>query len=215
MDLIEAMKTVGTCRRFEDREVPDDVLVAAVEAARFAPQGGNRQPVRFVVVRDAQTKQALHELYLRSWEPYVKTLRERATGQAAALRRIEESDAFARGFGAHPAIVVVCAHLPSLLATDAHLGRLSIVGGASVYPTVQNLLLALRSFGVGSAITTLLCAHEQEVKSLLFIPEDYGTACHIAVGYHEGPFPTSLKRLPVDQLLFGEAFGQPLRHDAR
>lgn len=193
--------------------MPGEVLEAAVDAARFGPQGGNRQPVRFVVVRERETKRRLADLYMRSWEPYVKTLRERVAGpaQERALRRIDASDAFARRFGEHPVIVVVCAHLPSLLATDAELGRLSIVGGASVYPTVQNFLLALRDQGVASAITTLLCEQETEVKALLAIPEDFATACHIAVGYRDGPFPTSLRRLPVDQLLFGEAFGHPLR----
>jgi nitroreductase len=200
MELIEAMKSVGTCRSFRDEPVPDEVLYAAVEAARFGPQGGNRQPVRFVIVREGERKRRLGELYLQQWEAYVPA------GGGGSV------DAFARAFGRHPAIVVVCAHLQSLLATDVGLGRLSIVGGASVYPIAQNFMLALRDQGVASALTTLLCAREPEVKQLLGIPADYATAAHIAIGYPERPFPRHLRRRPVEELAFLERFdGAPLR----
>lgn len=211
MELIEAMKSVGTCRRFADEAVSDEVLWKAIEAARFGPQGGNRQPVRFLVVRDGESKARLAELYMQHWEGYAASARERArrSGQRA-MGSVQAADEFAKAFAEHPAIVVVCAHLPDLLATDVELGRLSIVGGASVYPIVQNFLLALRDLGVASAMTTLLCRSEREVKALLGIPENWATACHIAVGYPVRPFPTALKRLPVDQIVFGERFGQPL-----
>lgn len=199
MELIEAMKSVGTCRSFRAEPVPDAVLYAAVDAARFGPQGGNRQPVRFVIVREPERKRALGELYLQQWEAYA------GAGGSGSV------DAFARAFGSHPAIVVLCAHLRSLLATDAGLGRLSIVGGASVYPIAQNFMLALRDQGVASALTTLLCAREPEVKALLGIPADYATAAHIAIGYPERPFPRRLRRLPVQELAFLERFdGAPL-----
>jgi nitroreductase len=199
MELIEAMKSVGTCRSFRDDPVPDAVLYAAVDAARFGPQGGNRQPVRFVIVREAERKRVLGELYLQQWEAYVPA------GGGGSV------DAFARAFGQHPAIVVLCAHLQSLLATDAGLDRLSIVGGASVYPIAQNFMLALRDQGVASALTTLLCAREPEVKALLGIPVDYATAAHIAIGYPARPFPRRLRRLPVQELAFLERFdGAPL-----
>lgn len=213
MELIEAMRSVGTCRRFTGEPVPDAVLWKAVEAARFAPQGGNRQPVRFVVVRDAERKRELGRLYLEQWERYTgRPARPAGPLQAGVPSRVQELDSFASGFGAHPAIVVVCAHLPSLLATDAALGRLSIVGGASVYPTVQNLLLALRDLGVASALTTMLCAREEEVKELLAIPPEYATACHVAIGYPAKPFPRRLRRHPVEELAFRERFeGAPLQ----
>lgn len=223
MDLIEAMKSVGTCRSFRKQEVPETVLWRAMEAARFGPQGGNRQPVRFVIVREPEAKRRLGELYVEEWEPYVRRLaaeaaasaaateQSPATGETPARRRGQSVDAFAHEFGTHPAIVVVCAHLESLLATDAKLGRLSIVGGASVYPIAQNFMLALRDQGVASALTTLLCAREGEVKALLGIPEEYATSCHIAVGYPTEPFPKRLRRRPVEELAFLERFdGAPL-----
>jgi nitroreductase len=209
MELIEAMKTVGACRSFRDQPVPQEVLYEAIDAARFGPQGGNRQPVRFVIVTDTDLKRRLGALYLEQWEPYLKLLAEQAGAQGPPpprRRRGASVDAFAREFGRHPAIVVVCAHLQSLLATDAQLDRLSIVGGASVYPIVQNFMLALRDQGVGSALTTLLCAREPEVRQLLRIPGEYATACHIAIGYPADGFPRHLTRRPVQELAFMQRF---------
>jgi nitroreductase len=214
MELIEAMKSVGTCRRFTSERVQDAVLWDAIDAARFGPQGGNRQPVRFVIVRDEQAKRRLGELYVERWahytgRPLTSIIAAASEGRAG---RAQDLDAFALGFGEHPAIVIACAHLQSLYASDAKLGRLSIVGGASVYPIVQNFMLALRNEGVASALTTLLCAVEPEVKQLLRIPADYATACHIAIGYPARPFPRHLRRHPVEQLAFLERFdGSPLR----
>jgi nitroreductase len=208
MELIEAMKTVGTCRSFCDAPVPDTVLWKAVDAARFGPQGGNRQPVRLIIVSDAERKRRLGELYRQEWESYTGY----SPGAPERGGRLGQIDAFASAFGHHPAIVVVCAHLESLLATDAQLDRLSIVGGASVYPIVQNFMLALRDQGVASALTTLLCAREAEVKQVLGIPADYATAAHIAIGYPTNPFPHHLSRRPVEELACLQSFdGPPLQ----
>ena len=105
---------------------------------------------------------------------------------------------------------MACAELAGLHPTDTELGRLSIVGGGSVYPTVQNFILALRDQGVGTAFTTLLCMSEPSVRELLAIPDGFVTACHIAVGYPERPFPTRLTRSPVEEIVFAESFGAPL-----
>ena len=67
MELVDAMTTVGTCRSFKPDPVPDEVLWRAFDAARFGPQGGNRQPVRFIVVRDPEVKRQLKEWYLVPW----------------------------------------------------------------------------------------------------------------------------------------------------
>ncbi|MDT7552664.1 MAG: hypothetical protein QOI16_1200, partial [Pseudonocardiales bacterium] len=67
-----------------------------------------------------------------------------------------------------------------------------------------------RDQGVGTAVTTLLCIEEPKVRELLAIPEGFITACHIAVGYPEKPFPTALTRSPVNEIVFAEAFNKPL-----
>src|SRR5690349_9651638 len=201
MELTEAMRTTGTCRYFRPDPVPDDVLRAAFDVARFGPQGGNRQPVRWVVVRDAATKQALADLYLPPWKAYLAGIGTGEVSVGALPKAVRDADWFADHLAEVPAIVVCCAEVAGLHPTDTELGRLSVVGGGSIYPTVQNLCLALRDQGVGTAFTTLLCLSEPHVRELLAIPDGFLTACHIAVGYPERPFPTALTRTPVEEIV--------------
>lgn len=210
MELTEAMRTTGTCRYFRPDPVPDEVLRAAFEVARFGPQGGNRQPVRWVVVREQATKQALADLYLPLWKAYFTAIASGDVNVAALPKTVTDADHFAEHLAEVPAIVVACAELDGLHPTDTELGRLSVVGGGSIYPTVQNLCLALRDQGVGTAFTTLLCIEEPRVRELLAIPEGVITAAHIAVGYPERPFPTKLSRTPVEQIVYAESFAKPL-----
>ncbi|MBW0111914.1 nitroreductase family protein [Pseudonocardia oceani] len=210
MELTEAMRTTGTCRYFRPDPVPDEVLRAAFDVARFGPQGGNRQPVRWVVVREAATKQALADLYLPLWKAYFDAIATGDVNVGALPKTVTDADFFAEHLAEVPAIVVACAELDGLHPTDAELGRLSVVGGGSIYPTVQNLCLALRDQGVGTAFTTLLCIEEPKVRELLAIPEGFITAAHIAVGYPEKPFPTKLTRTPVDEIVYAESFAKPL-----
>ncbi|GLZ13007.1 hypothetical protein Acsp04_32420 [Actinomadura sp. NBRC 104425] len=209
MDVIEAMKTTGTCRYFRPDPVPDEVLLTAFEAARFAPQGGNRQPVRWVVVRDKDRKRQLQEWYLGPWKAYLDGIGAGDIAVGALPKTVADADHFAEHLHEVPAIVVLCAELDGLHPTDADLGRLSVVGGGSIYPTAQNFCLALRAQGVASALTTLLCHSEPQVKELLGIPDGVITAAHIAVGYPERGFPAKLSRRPVEEIVFDERYGTP------
>jgi nitroreductase len=213
MELTEAMTTTGTCRYFRPDPVPDDVFERAFSIARFAPQGANLQPVRWVVVRDPARRRVLADLYGPLWRDYLAKLRERFPGLRPLPPPVAEADLFASRLADCPAILVCCVRMDRLLATDSALDRLSIVGGASVYPYVQNLCLALRAEGVATAITTLLCYVEADVRELLEIPDGFGTACHVAAGYPARCWPRKLRRLPVAETVFADRFGAPLeRH---
>jgi nitroreductase len=165
--------------------------------------------VRWVVVRDAANKKALADLYLPLWKAYFDGIATGDVNVGALPQAVVDADFFAEHLAEVPAIVVACAELAGLHPTDAELGRLSVVGGGSIYPTVQNLCLALRGEGVGTAFTTLLCATEPAVAELLKLPEGFITAGHIAVGYPERPFPRKLSRSPVEDIVFAETFEQP------
>lgn len=222
MDLIEAMRSQPANRYYEPDPVPAEVFHRAVDNARFGPQGGNRQPVRFLIVTDADKKAQLAEWYWQPWSAYY----EQATSSGAAMTAdsgdvkatkavmsqasVEAANEFAEHLADVPAIIVACADLADTHPTDTDLGRLSIVGGASVYPIVQNLCLALRNEGVATTLTTLLCIFEPQVKELLGIPDEYATAAHIAAGYPARPFPTRLTRRPVDEIAFMDSFDNPL-----
>lgn len=213
MEVLEAMRTIGTCRFYKPDPVPDEVIYKAVEAARFAPQGGNRQPLRFLVVRDPEKKKRLGELYLPWWKGYFEAAEEgtRNLGEFDSARKaLLAADDFAENFGNHPVIIVACSRVDDLHLTDADLDRPTVVGGASIYPMAQNLCIALRDQGVATSFTTLLCHSEPEVKELLGIPEDFLTACHIAAGYPEKGFPKRLTRLPVEELVYVDTFGESI-----
>jgi nitroreductase len=210
MDLLDAIRTTGTCRFFKPDPVPDAVLARVLDAARFAPTGGNRQPVRFVAVRDAALRKRLHELYQPHWETYFAQVTRGAVRVGALPNVIANADHFARHLAEVPVLVVACARLADVHPTDAALGRLSIVGGASVYPAVQNLLLAARAEGLGTALTTLLCAVEPRVKALLAIPDEISTAATIALGWPARSFPSRLKRKPLKEIAFLDRYGDAL-----
>lgn len=125
-------------------------------------------------------------------------------------KTIRSANEFAHNLASVPVLIVVVAELAGLHPTDAELDRLSVVGGASIYPTMQNLCLALREQGVASAVTTLLCHEESAVNELLGIPEGYLTAAHIAVGYPRDHFPTKLTRSPVEDIVSIDEFDAPM-----
>jgi nitroreductase len=207
MEFREVVETTGACRYFRPDPVPDGLLRRALDAARHAPTGGNRQGVRFVVVRDAAKRRRLRDLYVPLWEQYVARAGVRPGAPRPTL--LEAADHMARHLDEVPVLIVVCAQLADILATDRHLDRLSIVGGGSVYPAVQNLLLGARAEGLGTALTTLLCAVEPQVKELLGIPDGVATAAMIPLGYPARPFPRKLARRPLDEIVYGDAWGAP------
>jgi nitroreductase len=212
MTIDELLRTTATCRYYRSDAVADEQLVRVLDAARFAPQGGNRQPVRFIVITDPSTKETLRDWYLVPWRTYMANVEAgnvRVEGDKAR-QSVIDADHMARHLAEIPVLIVVCAVLESLHATDANLDRVGIVGGASVYPAVQNLLLAAHAEGLGAAITTLLCADEARIQDLLGIPKDVAVAAVLALGHPERALPTRLSRRPLSEIAYGESWAQPL-----
>jgi nitroreductase len=209
MELSDVIRSAVTSRYFTEEPVSDGQLRTAFDYARFAPQGGNRQPVRFIVVRDEAKRRQLAEWYLVPWKAYLAGAQsgEIGIGAEKAEKALRNADHFAENLHKVPVLVVACAHLDGVHPTDTELGRLSVVGGGSIYPAVQNFILGCREAGLGSALTTLLCLFEPQVKELLGIPEGVITAAHIAVGHRPKPFPTKLDRLPLVDLVFTDTYG--------
>jgi nitroreductase len=216
MDLHEAMRCAPTSRRFTEEPVSAEALRRALDSARFAPSGGNRQGWRVVVVREAARRRAIRDLYLPHWRRYMEE-----TGGArmldapddfdpARVRMVQRADGYAQRLDEVPLHLLVFVQIGDLVVTDSELPRESIVGGASVYPFVQNLLLALRAEQLGAALTTLLVPAEAEVKRLLEMPDDVALAAHIGTGHRADPWPKRLARKPVEEFAFAERFGEPL-----
>ena len=160
--LYAALRTTRAVRRLRPDPIPEPVLMRVLEAATWAPSGGNRQPWRIVLVRSAETKSALQQLYRGPWLAYSAASRERLAqlpepARDKARRNLDAADHLAEHLHEAPVIAVFCFDPRLLAITDAKLGRASVVGGASIYPAVQNLLLACRAEGLGCTLTTLLC----------------------------------------------------------
>jgi nitroreductase len=214
MDVIEAIEQTGACRYFKPDPVPDELLERLLGAARFGPQGGNRQPGRYVVVRDAELRQQLGVWYLEIWR---SVLERAAAGDYRTAHGSDESSPIlsaATHLAEHvaevPVLAVVCAVFDDLARTDADLDRPGVVGGASIYPSVQNLLLAARNEGLGAVMTTLLCAVEPQVKQLLHIPDGVITCAMVPIGFPQRPLPTRLSRLPVSSIAFADRYDEPM-----
>lgn len=216
MDLYEAMRCAPTTRRFGVDPVPSETLRRVLDNARFAPSGGNRQGWRVVAVQNADSRRALRDLYQPHWRAYMETtggaaiLADPNAADPRRLRMLRRADEFAERMHDVPLHLVVCARLGDLAITDAGLDRPSIVGGASVYPFVQNILLGMRAEGLGAALTTLLAPAELEVKQLLQIPDDVVLAAYVLVGPRDEPWPTHLSRKPLEEFAFSERYGKAL-----
>ncbi|MGH7961059.1 MAG: nitroreductase family protein [Candidatus Binatia bacterium] len=213
--LYAAMRTLRAVRRLRPDPIPEEVLHRLLEAATWAPTGGNRQPWRIIIVKERTRKERLAMLYVDVWAGFIKQYRTQFAQQSPTARErmermLRAGEHLAVHFADSPVILVFCFNPEEMAITDAKLDRVSIVGGASVYPAVENLLLACRAEGLGCTLTTLLCAREPQVRDLLAIPQPWGTAAAIPIGYpvHRGHGPIS--RRPVEELTFTDSWGTPL-----
>ena len=211
MDLIETLRSTGAIREFTDEPVDDDVVARLLDTARFAPSGGNAQAWHVVVIKDADTRRRLRDLYLPGWRDYLAMsaagLRPWAPGNdpaaeaaAAAAIPAELAAAAGQGFAGEldrvPVLLAVFAELPKLAAVDRDFDRYPFAGGASVYPFVWSILLAAHAEGLGGVMTTMLVRAESEVKRLLGAPEHWALATVVALGRPAHP-RKRLRRRPV------------------
>jgi nitroreductase len=204
--LLEGLATTRAIRRYADEPVPEHVLRDILFAATRAPSGSNRQPFRFVVLtggpRAAEAKRLIAASARALW---------------AAKR---EADQYGKGSGADPgspksrmaramqAYVdgfdrVPCLILPCLVRYRAP----SPMEGASVYPAVQNLLLAARALGYGGVITGFHAPVERELKALLGIPDEVFVSCTVTLGKPRGRHGP-VRRRPLAELVYGDRWGE-------
>ncbi|MCP5181528.1 MAG: nitroreductase family protein [Pseudomonadales bacterium] len=216
MELYDAMSTLRAVRRLRPEPIPDAVLRRVLTAATWAPTGGNHQGWRIVVVKDAATKQALEDLYRPHWDAYAPKYEGHMAHMPPAerdksARALNAATYLSRHLHEAPVIAVFCFNPDRMTITDAALDRPSVVGGGSIYPAVQNLLLACRNEGLGCVLTTLLCAEEARVRPLLKLPEGWYTAAFVPIGYPVGGGHGTISRRPVEEMVFDGQFGTAYR----
>lgn len=214
IDLYTAMSTQRAVRRLRFDPIPDDVLERVLQAACWAPTGANTQPWRIIVVTDPDKKAGLQRIYQPAWERYSAGARERMAAAGVGddhpqHKMLAAGDALADHLHEAPVLLVFCADPAAMAITDAKLDRISMVGGASVYPAVQNVLLACVAEGLGCTLTTLHCLREPEVKELLVIPEGWATVALVPIGYPVGRGHGPITRRGPEVLAARDTFDAP------
>jgi nitroreductase len=204
-EVLQAIATTRAIRRLRPDPIPEADLAEILFAATRAPSGSNRQPFRFVVLRDGPAstaaKSLLGEAFRRGWsaksasDGYGEVDRTSPKARAAAAMQH-----FVDHFESIPVVVLPCytryrAPHPS--------------EGASVYPACQNLLLAARSLGYGGVITMWHTFVEAELKAVLGIPDEVVVAATIPLGRPAGGGHGPVRRLPLPELVYEEAWGTP------
>jgi nitroreductase len=222
LELVTTLRTTGAVRAFRDEPVSDEVLARVLDTARFAPNGGNRQGWRVIVVKDPKARTTLRDLYLSGWYDYLALGAAGLTPWSPLADRQEEAAAlahagqfaeagtaapsFAENLDTAPALLLVLADLGVLATVDRDLPRYTMVGGASIYPFVWSVLLAARAEGLAGVMTTIAVRREADLRTLFDLPETVVAASLVVLG-HPVSTPQRLKRAPVSSFAWIDRYG--------
>jgi nitroreductase len=200
MDLEEAIMTQRAIRRLKPDPVDDETILRCIRLAVRAPSGGNRQTWEFIVVRDPAVKRRLARSNLAAWRVLRTTLY--ATARGKMRRMVDAVTAQAHSFEHVPVIVVPC--LRGVTLPVPWLQRASRY--ASIYPAVQNLLLAARAQGLGATMTTLPLWNRIGARRALGLPPWVEPVAAIPMGWPQGRYgPTT--RTPAEDVMHLDRYG--------
>jgi nitroreductase len=213
--LFEAMYSARALRRLKPDPVPEEVLAKILDAAIRAPSAGNAQNWAFVVVRDPEQRRRLGAIYRKAADIVGAIYAARARPPHMSeeqYRRLMSSGSYLWDhLGEAPVLLVAClrrealppaAALPPAVQARLEDEREYVIrrAGASIYPAVQNIILACRALGLGTLITTNHMLYENEVKALLELPDEVQTYALMPIGYPEGSFGP-VKRRPLSEVV--------------
>ena len=212
MDLLEALMTTRAMRRYTDEPVTDDDIVTCLRAAQQAPSGGNVQPWQYLVVRDDAARAEVGRLYQKAFDRYERVLgstppRFRSPEDEASWTRTRDASRhLADHLGEAPALVLFL--LPIIPWTPSDEQGPMDIGPlyASIYPAVQNFILAARGLGIGTALTTVIRVVHDEIRAALSIPDSFEVAALVPMGRPAGQFGVA-RRKPVEPLTHWDTYG--------
>ena len=219
--VFEAIYSARALRRFKPDPVPEEIITSVLDAAIRASSAGNAQNWAFVVVRDAEQRRRLGAIYRKASDIADEIYKARprpAHLTEEQYRRFMTSGAYLWDhMGDAPVLLVPCLferptppreELPHAVQAiyEGELAYERRIRGASIYPAVQNIILACRSFGLGTVITTNHIRCEDEVKAVLGLPPEVSTYALMPIGYPEGKFGP-LARKPVSEVAHADRWG--------
>ena len=216
--LFETMNTARAMRWLKPDPIPDAIIEQILEAGIKAPNAGNRQNWLFMVVRDQEQRRRVGDIYQRvsAWVLQRYQHQGRPPDQSAA-----EYEHMMKG-GVHlyehmrdaPVLLIPCLRITPLQLPDEIPQKIQAAmreaapwtAGASIYPAVQNVILACRAFGLGTVVTTNHTVAEEEIKEVLNLPAEYRTFALMPIGYPERAFGP-VKRRPVSEVAMLDRYG--------
>jgi nitroreductase len=202
-DLWTVMASASAVRRYREEPVDDETLDRCLLAASWAPSGANQQPWRFVVLRSADARAIVSEAAHRTWDSLKDFYRLSAPEDDAndpksrVLRAMAEHTSVG---GAAPALVLFC--------VQPQTGASELQQGGSVFPAVQNFLLAARAQGLGAAITLWHSICEEQLHTLIGIPDDWVIAALVTAGWPQGRHH-KVRRKPLSEVAVVDHWDRP------
>ncbi len=200
--LFEGLYSTRALRRFTDEPVPDEDLYQVIDAAIRAPAGGNMQVWHFLVVRDEAKRKRVGEIYWDTWASYGKQYVDDPSNIDKLPRQmrmvVRSTDDLARHIAEVPVHLFVCGPAQSL---------------GTLYPAIQNALLACRGLGLGSVVTGFHHGHDEELQELLGIPDDMVAHALLPIGWPSdkiGP----VNRRPVRKVVSIDSWGSTWEYAA-
>ena len=192
--LFEAIYSQRALRHLKPDPVPDELIKQIIDAGIRAPNGGNSQQWAFIVIKDASTKKIIAEHY-----PAVARPNHGEATTTSARRAAESADYLAQHIMDIPVWILAVTNHPG---TDIH-------HGASIYPAVQNMLLAARALNIGSVLTTRVRrGFEDEIRSAINLPAGWATAAMIPLGWpQEGYSYGPTTRRPAREVTHWDKWG--------
>ena len=199
--IFEIMYSTRAMRRLKPDPIPEETLKKIIDAGIRAPSGGNMQDWAFILVRETERKRFIRDYYWNTWQ---KLMGERGIPDdmpPAQQRMLNAAAHLAVHLDEAPVLLLACAktEYPPLAAMNHERANAAVIHG-TIYPAVQNILLACRALGVGATLTTIHCFFEEELKQRFDIPADMEVSALIPMGYPQGKFgPVS--RAPVEDVI--------------
>ena len=204
-EIFEIMRTTRAMRRLKPDPVPDDLVRKILEAGLCAANGGNNQRWRFLVVKDPAIKQAVQVFYKRAYDEvigprYANSPPPPGSDPARYHRQHQAVAYLTDHFHEAPVWIVAC--------QDDGPGTPNRASGASVYPAVQNMLLAARALGLGCTLTTRHLLFEKESDAALGLPSGVHSYAILPIGWPMGKFGP-VGRGKLENFVYAERWGEP------
>ncbi|MCX2929785.1 nitroreductase family protein [Mycobacterium sp. CVI_P3] len=206
MPLLDAMMTQRAVRRVKPDPVDDAIVVKCIELALRAPTGSNGQNWEFIVVKDQHVKDQLAKRYRQPWSIYGAIGRRTAAKDESTLKILKAVEWQVEHFSEIPVLVIPCLRggmrLPYV--PTPFVGETSYFG--SIYPSVQNLLLAARAMGLGASLITMPLWNVTSARRILRLPLSVTPVCVVPLGWPRGRYgPTTRK--PVEDVVHLDSYG--------